>query len=117
METLRQDTNVTLSHLLQAHLVHVAQVWFTGIESTFDPIEARIGVSREGKIRVECRGNGTILDVTSVGSANHLRAIVVAVRDVRGRPRVAGAGTVKPLTNLEPFVAVDCRRRDRTQCP
>src|SRR5215213_75983 len=79
------------------------------LERAVNAVEAGGEQDRGREVRVAGAVDGAVLDAPGRRHAQHLRAVVVRVGDVHGRPRRARAG----VADLEPLVGVHGRRRHR----
>ena len=60
---------------------------FPSARSQRVPKQSRRKISGQDEIGVASSRDRPVLDVSALGDAEHLRPVVVAIGDVRGRPR------------------------------
>src|SRR5258708_2467831 len=108
-EIRRQRLEPAGAELVVADRVEVLAVRLTGVEPLLDPVQARGEDRRRGEIGIRGAIDRAVFDPPRPRDAQHLRAIVVAVRDPDGRPGRAARGRAE----LQALVRVDGRSGQR----
>ena len=100
------DSSPRARELLVRDRVEVLGVRLACVESVLDPVEPGGEHGGRREVRIARAVDRAVLDPARPRDAEHLRAVVVAVRDPDGRPRRAA----RRRAELQPLVRVDGRR-------
>ena len=86
VERLREQSYPPSVDLCKPEFVKVSRVRLARVEFSYDTVHSGRYIGSEGKVRVTGRRDGPVFEVPRPGRADHLRTVVIAIRDECRRP-------------------------------